>query len=363
MSAFKNPYKLPNRLYGEWGSTTAIRIALIGDSTLDNGYWVHKDESSVSEQIFKMQNSFYGESIAVYNLAVDGFTTSSCLNERSFFPFSRKKNMDRFYPMEGLKVLDPPPTHIILSVGGNDVREVLGSGQKKALPNAVKKLQQNYLLIVNQCLSVCENTILMFQYRPSFNMNNYGIYESVNFLQENEIRKMGLLESVSWRSMSSVTFGGFFHDNSSLEDDESNASVRKLNALIETIYNGLLTSELFRTKTFQIIDLPNTFYIYCNLLYEHQIEPSHCGGLVIAKIVCHMICNRNRMEHLLENCSGTNTDKQHIFYSLDINKFEIFTQTSSGTKKKKREELTNMIQSSDVVEEIFKTNNKWKVVK
>ena len=52
---------------------------MIGDSTLDNASWVGIDEASVSKHLFKSKEGANDRSMAVYNLAVDCFTTSDVL--------------------------------------------------------------------------------------------------------------------------------------------------------------------------------------------------------------------------------------------------------------------------------------------
>merc|ERR1712032_196763 len=84
-----------------------------------------------------------------------------------------------FRPLDRLAALDPPPSHIVMSVGGNDVREILGNISQ--LPKAMESFGQNYPTILQRCLAVTPNVVLMLQYRPSFHMDGggYGVYQAM----------------------------------------------------------------------------------------------------------------------------------------------------------------------------------------
>lgn len=231
-----------------------MRVALIGDSTLDNVIWVEQDDPSISEQIARAVPGS-----AVCNLAADGFNSSDTLNGSHCVisvgtrdeigdpvPFDAN---GCFKPLEQLATLRPPPTHVVLSVGGNDVREILGNIGD--LPRVTERFLENYPRIVRACLQVTSNVILMWQYRPSYNMTHYGVYQAI--------------------------------DKIPVPGD----SVAKLNALMEKIYEPVLALAI--ELKLPIIDLPRTFDIYRDELYNHQIEPSAKGGEVITSLIHHVV--------------------------------------------------------------------------
>jgi hypothetical protein len=244
---------------GDWASASN-RIALIGDSTLDNVLWVGND-LCISEQLADAIPD-----AAVANLAADGYTTSDTLegSKRVISVGMRGRiggtggcdplqyDADgRFCPLTQLMELKPPPTHIILSVGGNDVREILGDMRK--LPDVMREFAPKYADIVDVCMTVTANVLLMFQYRPSFYMDGggYGVYQAI-----------------------AGTPG-------------PGDAVQKMNMLMQTIYAPILG--MAKEKKLPVIDLPRTFDIYCDELYSHQIEPSAKGGEVIAAIALHVV--------------------------------------------------------------------------
>lgn len=258
---------------GNWSEASTTRIALVGDSTLDNVLWVSGAGSqSISQQV----TTAVGDGGAVMNLAADGYTSGDTLhgNQRVISVGMRARLGDPirfdedgiFRPLNQIKKLDPPPTHIVVSVGGNDVREILGDMGK--IGAIVAGFAENYPKIVDACLEVTPNVILMLQYRPSFHMDGggYGVYQAIN------------------------TMPG------------EGSSVQKLNRLMETIYRPVF--RLAQEKGLSLIDLPRTFDLYDDSLYTHQIEPSEKGGAKIASMVAHVVAN-----HVAESGSA--------FYLMD----------------------------------------------
>lgn len=246
---------------GDWNTSTT-RIALIGDSTLDNLLWVGDDPCIAEQLAARVSGS------AVANLAADGYTTSDTLNgsERVISVGMRGRlgspggcdplqyeSDGKFCPLIRLAELQPPPTHIILSVGGNDVREILRDMQK--LPEVIKEFAPKYMDIVDVCTTIASNVVLMFQYRPSFYMDGggYGVYQAIG------------------------------------STPGPGDAVQKMNTLMQTIYTPIL--HVAQEKRLPVIDLPRTFDIWCDELYSHQIEPSAKGGEVISAIVEHVVKN------------------------------------------------------------------------
>lgn len=243
--------------HGDWDSAS-VRIALVGDSTLDNVIWVG-DEPSISELLAG------SVPCAVKNLAADGYNSTDTLQGSStVISVGMRRDIGdpvpwdadgKFRPLEQLAALSPAPTHIVLSVGGNDVREILSDMDQ--LPQIVHRFQENYPIIVERCFSVTRNVIIMLQYRPAFHMDagGYGVYQAIG-------RLPGSADPVA-----------------------------KLNGLMENIYAPVLA--LARERGLPVIDLPRTFDIYRSELYEHQIEPSGKGGEVIAAIAKYVVANHD----------------------------------------------------------------------
>ena len=166
--------------HGDW-KTAETRIALVGDSTLDNVIWMDNKDGQKQLSVSQHLASSVGHdtsTVAVANLAADGFTSSDTLHgSERVISVGLRRTVDPvpfdedgvFRPLAQLKELEPAPTHIVLSVGGNDVREILSN--MAALPQIIAQFTQNYPAIVDRCLEVCPETILMLQYRPSWYMD------------------------------------------------------------------------------------------------------------------------------------------------------------------------------------------------
>jgi len=151
----------------------------------------------------------------------------------------------------GLSSMAPPPTHAVISIGGNDVREILHDmGQ---LNSIIKRFHDNYSKILNKVLKKVPNVVLIFQYKPAFNMDRcgYGVYQAMD-----QIPGPG-------------------------------DSVFKINQLMQRVYVPVLNR--VRRSSIAILDLPKTFDIYDDELFCRQIEPSAKGGALIAKLLSHTI--------------------------------------------------------------------------
>jgi len=233
-----------------------MHIALLGDSTIDNVVWTGHPEE-VPAQLRELLQSSGG---VVSNLAADGFTTkkvllggvptiSSVKRQQAGDPFPQTGD-GIFRPLDALESLDPPPTHAVISIGGNDIRAILGSLHQ--LDEVVKNFHSNYMSILDRVCKTVPKVVLMFQYRPSFHMDeSYGVYRSIGSLPG------------------------------------PGDAVVKLNRLMEAIYNPILV--VASQRRLPVIDLPRSFDIEDDSLYRCQIEPSAAGGSLIAELISHVV--------------------------------------------------------------------------
>lgn len=249
--------------YGDWFSRATKKVALIGDSSLDNILWVEAGQS-ISKQLHAVD-------VAVCNLAADGFTTADVLHgSRSVISSSARRFQEPirwssgniFRPLEQLGALQPQPTHVVLSVGGNDVRHILGSlSQPERLQRTLQTLMENYVGIANKIRQICPRAtlILMLQYRPCCDPD-----------EDRHYRVYAAMETVT------MLPGG-------PQFSRRTTSLQKLNALMESIYRRLLP-QLMHLQP-KIIDMPNSFNVHSKAHYSHQIEPSAEGGQIIADLI------------------------------------------------------------------------------
>lgn len=159
-------------------------IVFIGDSTLDNLVWVNGQHQTVKHHLETMMPS-----ATVVNYAADGYRTIHVLNggtpsisgsarQKAGDPFPAGWNRGTigFNPLEHLRKLDVV-THIVLSVGGNDIRVILGAMYK--LQEVVASFLEMYPKVLDACLESTPNVIIQMQYRPSYINDCYGVYSAM----------------------------------------------------------------------------------------------------------------------------------------------------------------------------------------
>ena len=241
-------------------------VVLIGDSTLDNIVWVPDKSHSVTSHLLRFLNcETTSDTKKVINLAADGFTSRdvlcggsariSCSNRIAAgdpFPPSTTAPAYMFSPLVELKrtyEADLRHSHVVLSIGGNDIREILGD--MTSLQDVIISFHQNYKAIISEIQRYCPNIILMLQYKPSYTQERvgYGVYSAID-------RMPG-----SWEG----------------------SSVDKMNSLLRMVYDPIY--KLAKSLALPILDLPNSFDIYNTDLYHCQIEPSSLGGEIIAHMI------------------------------------------------------------------------------
>src|SRR3989338_4706754 len=157
-----------------------LEVTLLGDSTLDNIVWVANTEEAVPAQLKER----LGEQAVVINFAADGFNTKDMLEGQvpsisyaarlhaDQFPIDEG---DAFYPL--IFIQGSASTHAVLSVGGNDVREILG--RMDLLQESIMQFMINYPIIVSQIVSQIPKLTICLQYRPSVLDSHYGVYQAM----------------------------------------------------------------------------------------------------------------------------------------------------------------------------------------
>jgi len=189
-------------------------------------------------------------------------------------PFPLLNRDKPFSPLDELESLRQPNNSsiVVLSVGGNDIREVLGHLDLETLSSKLIKLHKNYMEIVNRITSLSSNdhpfrVIVMTQYKPSVNDDDhYRVYASMG----NLLLSLGI-------------------------PSQKEYNVYLIEVLMKFIYDKIF--DLARVYHFPIIDLSNSFDCYNGDLYTYQIEPSEQGGELIAKLITHVLLNHNFNEN------------------------------------------------------------------
>jgi hypothetical protein len=319
----------------------AKKIVILGDSTIDNRVWLGKEKYHLAVaarsrfawliDFIAWFNPFKPKSV-VENLKAqlpgvdfidrtnDGFTTDNVLNG-AFKDKVFGVGAHRFFPHTFFKPMATKEIekadHIILSIGGNNLREFMlkalniSSPKNRKIyiqreyPKVLQKLLQDYQTILKR-LSVRNpnaNLILMTQYYPALN------------------QKM-LLDINLYDFMS-----------------ELGAALNKghaENAIVEVMkdtYNGLLKfithDKSMRNMHISMVDVTSSLNPHFNENYEGQIEPSDIGGKCIAEMLLHVVQNSSSKGKKIYRFSPdyfmANAKKSEHVHTCEINTETRFT--------------------------------------
>lgn len=300
--------KLRSNVVAQTQSKT--QITFLGDSTLDNRIWVDGllksyiysrlgiKRDATLQRIQKSRRLFFRSQLSVieniidlmpshevHDFTNDGFTTRDCLNgayrdkvfgRGTFSLFPHKF----FQPLLEGESSIKSSEYVVISIGGNDVREFLQSFTfldeteiKNQFTSVMRKLHLNYIALLEkiQKLNPGAKIVLLTQYYPSAIQNNYKIYE-----------KMKVIGKI-------LNIGGEFHD-----------PMNVLHELMKITYAGIFDhvscsglSNVFAA------DITSSLNPFDNNNHVSQIEPSVEGGKKIAQMIKYLITS----DHISEGKS------------------------------------------------------------
>lgn len=335
--------------------TSTVHVHTLGDSTLDNLYWMlggngdnleEAKQASVEGQLQEQLGTGY----KVVSHAYDGFTTRDVLGQgvvgnvlfghdangtitsgklgsyvqhKYLQDCSSLTFTSRLYSISPLARLKqdveqhPSVKHfVVLSVGGNDFREQLLN--PIGLLMSVTRVQRQYLQILDKLQAMKTETkaditpILMFQYPLDVNNDVYRIYtilgivaKSIAALQIVTVAGsaaaalLSLAGKVS-KKWAAVGFVGAFMTclltTRAVPFKVTVDTLKGKNAALSCLGAFL---EKFYKPIFErakkdktiILDLPNIFDPHDSSLYLSQIEPSQRGGALIGEGLAELIKN------------------------------------------------------------------------
>jgi hypothetical protein len=286
----------------------------------------------------QLQNALdpQGQSYKVVSHAYDGFTTRNVLEKgvvgyclrilhhpqggltfqlQNYFSHKNVTAFGERRPLDSLeervKLNSKSKHYVVISVGGNDFRELLST--PLSLFREIPNIRARYLEIVNRVKALSPTNvhpILMFQYRPGFTPDPYGIYTILKVaglflaaVQSLSIGTIGisaialLAHKITQRSafiftligtlglilttqvMSLKTTAGIWKGQQ--------AGIALLGDLMERFYRPILQQAA--KDRIPVLDLPNVFNPLDRALYTSQIEPSVTGGKMIARGLAKII--------------------------------------------------------------------------
>jgi len=302
-----------------------INIHTLGDSTLDNIFWVANKKDSVEGQL----QSELGKEYKVVSHAYDGFTTNSLLQGdvvgRVLPAGSKKEEYLReklgtstelhINPITKLseEISKKPDAkhYVVISVGGNDFRENLSTPWK--LFTIIPDVQKKYLEILDKVQKLNPNVkpILMFQYRTDVKNDPYCIYSILGIAGRlvTGINTLALgviagscVALIAFNASAHVAGALILLSAATLCLSQKIAPLRvtidilsgkhpgiiMINSLMEKLYKSIL--ERAKKDKIPVLDLPNSFNPH-ESLYICGIEPNKEGGKRIALGLSHIIKN------------------------------------------------------------------------
>jgi hypothetical protein len=155
----------------------------MGDSVLDNFYWLDKKKEDLAYQLTKKLQNHNSDSICT-NLALDETEVPDIMNGKipSLVYAKERANIKMkpyqvnkdgvFFPLEQLEVLfkesKTKPTHVVLSMGGNDCRVRLNLARADSILSSLKSadFEFNYRQTVETLIKLVPNVILVLVYKP-----------------------------------------------------------------------------------------------------------------------------------------------------------------------------------------------------
>lgn len=197
------------------------KIVLLGDSVLDNFYWLKEKKNHLRVELQALLDKSEGKNpYQVINLAMDETSTFDFVDrEPNLHPWTRyahartkvftkddKLDYSYFVSHDGhyrpLSILEKISNvkHIILSVGGNDVYlypliqwDLLTSlmpRYRKSRTDVAKKFAKRYKIILENIFQLCPSVALtvIIPYHPHYSFNLLGLrrgcgHRLVNFIQ------------------------------------------------------------------------------------------------------------------------------------------------------------------------------------
>jgi hypothetical protein len=313
------------------GKSMVKSIHTLGDSTLDNLFWMFQGSHLNVEKAKKssvegaLQERVKSDDFEVISHAYDGFTTRSVLEGDTIgavLPARPEKNLYMkvkasqgtfVRPLDDLKkrVSKSPdsPHYVVISVGGNDFRANLLNPCR--FVKDIPKIQKRYMQIVDQVKGLQGRDIrpiLMLQYRTDANNDPYCIYPLLKVIGivvvAVHVVFIALLTAPIWivAGQISLLVGGILFLSAAagllisrkvapLSITKDILSGKKISmvvmgALLHSFYKPIL--EKAKKERIPVLDLPNTFNPY-EKLYESGIEPGKEGSKLIAEGIHHIV--------------------------------------------------------------------------
>lgn len=304
-------------------------VHLVGDSTLDNLFWLSNDKGKQPGEVCiegKLKVAL-GDSYTVVNHAWDGFTTDDVLqggnvgvvlgNRTDVYNYALARGKQYFevvHPLETLEKSIREETkakhYVVISVGGNDFRTKLS--QPWALLSEDSAAQERYFQILDRVQGMGDKNvvpILMFQYRTDLQDKFYQIYEIFKglglFVAALNTIAIGVIGYAGYRwltgkisrtvGLCTIFLGALFlylsHRQLNLRFMIDMTQKHIALAVFENLLNRFYAPMMERAErdNLSIIYSDETLDPYNPFHYIQDIEPSEAGGEIIAGAITNAV--------------------------------------------------------------------------
>ncbi|MBA3534999.1 MAG: SGNH/GDSL hydrolase family protein [Tatlockia sp.] len=266
------------------------KVALLGDSTIDNGYWIQKDTPypnkthNVTHQTAMALASLTNTgSYDLANFAVDGATTSDLLN---YCYLNKVLNSDNDHPAELVDQLQAvchwQPDIAVLSVGGNNYREALAS-------TLLKRMNYPQLLLRFTPAEAKPMIREAFTRVKAKLLNEYKQIIDKLVAENAELSRIVLL-SQYYPAITELTpyfiYSGFSHVAHA--DGKGATSFVAVEETMNELYREVLSYAATKNKEIVFVDMTSSL----NPLggnHTFQIEPNEQGSKLMGKLIAHAL--------------------------------------------------------------------------
>ena len=237
-----------------------MSIILIGDSVLDNFYWLEDKESDLRAELIK--SGYHCDNFAVdeaqFSDVVNGMTPRNIYSENRSYPYPISDD-GKVYPLDLLQnIKNKENSMVVLSVGGNDMRVSIGAllfGVDAFVDRFLSKNNVDlYEKAIETILKYSNKLVLVVTYIPC--VSEMSIYKLLSHLADpiyskwrEFITKTAKKYNVAVLDLSE-TFDRYNREHyGSTVIEPSNLSNKCIARCLEHIYNNY--------KGFAVYDAPN----------------------------------------------------------------------------------------------------------
>lgn len=266
------------------------KVALVGDSTLDNGFWVQskinyveKTHTVTHQTAVALANNNSNNSYDIGNFAVDGATTQDLMKECRLDKVLPSDLDHTFYRVHQLdSVAAWQPSVVVLSVAGNNYREALRGVLERQLDTFMLLLR----ITPDETKAIIKDT---FDNVKAVLLKQYKQIIDTLIAENSELERIVLL-SQYYPSITEFTpyfiYTGFSH--LARAEGNGHGPFAAIEETMNTLYQEVLQYAATKGKEIVFADATSSL----NPLggnHTHQIEPNERGSTIIGRLIAKAI--------------------------------------------------------------------------